>query len=206
MVLAAGPVAFHFAAASGRWPVPLYAIPALQLLIVGAILLGRTAKWLRWLSAAAAIALVAVVYKESGHLDPVAMSGIPHALAYAGLLATFGASLFRGREAVLTGLVRRLRGPLPPMLLGYTRRVTAAWCAFFAAQLTVSLALFVFAPLETWSFFVNVLNVPLVLAMFAAEYAYRLWRFPDLPPDRPADLIRLLTDARRGAKRQADSV
>lgn len=205
VVLAAGPVALHFAVATDQSPVLLHVVPVLQVLVVGAIVLGRTAKWRRWLVAAAIVSLAALIYEEASRVDLVGLSGIPHALAYSGLLAAFGVSLLPGHEAVLTRLVGRLRGPLSPTLLRYTWRVTLAWCAFFAAQLVVSLALFLFAPLETWSFFVNVLNFPLVLAMFLGEYAYRLFRFPDLPRDKLSDVIRLVADAQKGVKRQADS-
>jgi uncharacterized membrane protein len=205
MVLAAGPVVFHFAAVTGRWPLLLHAVPLLQLLIVGAVLLTRTAKWRRWLSAAAVVSIAALVFEEAGRLNLVGISGIPHALAYSGLVAAFGTSLLPGHEAALTRVVRHLRGPLSPTLVRYTRGATIAWCAFFAAQLVVSLLLFLFAPLEAWSFFVNVLNFPLVLAMFLGEYACRLLRFPGLPPDKLSDVIRLVTDASKGAKRQADS-
>jgi uncharacterized membrane protein len=56
----------------------------------------------------------------------------------------------------------------------YTRRVTFAWCCFFALQLALSISLFCFAPLVVWSTFVNLLDIPLVVTMFSAEYLCRL--------------------------------
>ena len=41
-------------------------------------------------------------------------------------------------------------------------------------------ALFVWAPIETWSLFANLLNMPLVIAMFVAEYLWRRLRHPEL--------------------------
>ena len=32
-----------------------------------------------------------------------------------------------------------------------------------------------------WSFFINVLNLPLLILMFVVEKAYRNWRYPDHP-------------------------
>jgi uncharacterized membrane protein len=121
-----------------------------------------------------------------------AVGAVPHTLCYLALLATFAASLRPGREAVISALSRRLRGPLPARVAAYTRAVTAAWCLFFAAQLGLSLGLFVFAPFAAWSLFVNVLNLPLVALMFAGEYAWRLRHLPDAPRHRLADLAPLL--------------
>jgi uncharacterized membrane protein len=40
-----------------------------------------------------------------------------------------------------------------------------------------SLLLFAFASLPAWSLFVNVLSLPLIAAMFIAEYVYRVLRY-----------------------------
>jgi uncharacterized membrane protein len=89
--------------------------------------------------------------------------------------------LRRGREPFVSRLSRRVHGTLAPQMEAYTRGVTLAWCMFFAGQVTVSLLLLAFAPLEAWSLFVNVLNVPLLVLMFGAEYLYRVTRYPDHP-------------------------
>src|SRR5579864_3068791 len=82
----------------------------------------------------------------------VAASGLPHAFIYAGLLAIFGASLRPGREPLVTALSRRMYAVVPADMAAYTRGVTWAWCAFFAAELLTSLALFLLAPRAVWSF------------------------------------------------------
>ena len=54
-------------------------------------------------------------------------------------------------------------------------------CADLAAAMaTASTLLFFLAPLELWSVFANLLSLPLVGAMFAAEFAVRLRLHPDL--------------------------
>ena len=63
----------------------------------------------------------------------------------------------------------------------FTRKSTIAWCVFFAVQLTVSLLLFAFASLNTWSLFINLLNLPLLALMFAGQLVFRLVRHPDYP-------------------------
>jgi uncharacterized membrane protein len=101
------------------------------------------------------------------------MAGVCHALAYCGLLLWFGASLRPGREPVVSGFARRMRPSMPPDVVRYTRRVTAAWCVFFAGQIAVSLALLLAAPVDIWSDFVTIWNLPLVLAMILAEFICR---------------------------------
>jgi len=114
-------------------------------------------------------------------LGVAAVSGLTHAAANLVLLWYFARTLRAGNEALVTRLARRVHGSLAPPLAAYTRRVTVAWCAFFAAQLAVSILLFALAPLELWSMYVNLLNVPLIALMFAGEHLYRRLRFPDHP-------------------------
>jgi uncharacterized membrane protein len=105
-------------------------------------------------------------------------SGASHASLNLGLCLMFGRSLLAGRgDDLVTGLARRLQGPLSPEMAAYTRGVTRLWCLYFAGQLAVSAALFLLAPRAVWSLFVNVLDLPLALLMFAVEYTYRRHRF-----------------------------
>jgi uncharacterized membrane protein len=105
---------------------------------------------------------------------------LPHLAIYLLLLAWFGGSLRAGREPLVTYMARHVHETMSAELLAYTRRVTAAWCVFFLAMALTSGALFVRAPAETWSLFANVLNMPLVAAMFVAEYLWRRLRHPEL--------------------------
>jgi uncharacterized membrane protein len=97
------------------------------------------------------------------------------------LLVVFGRTLRAGREPLVTALARACHDePLSPDLARYTRGVTQAWCAFFAA-VAGTLALFApLLPLARWSLLANIGALPLVAAMFAAEYAVRVRRFPDM--------------------------
>lgn len=96
-------------------------------------------------------------------------------LAFFGWLSSlFGASLFGGGEALVTRMARRVRrGDMPPPVVLYTRRLTAAWSAFFVAVMALSTLLFIGASREVWSLFVNLLIWPLVGAAFVVEYAVR---------------------------------
>lgn len=105
---------------------------------------------------------------------------LPHLAVYLLLLCWFGGTLRAGREPLVTFMARHVHETMSAELLAYTRRVTVAWCVFFLAMGLSSLALFLWAPIEAWSLFANLLNLPLVIAMFVAEYAWRLLRHPEL--------------------------
>ncbi|MGH8661617.1 MAG: hypothetical protein ACREUB_07605 [Burkholderiales bacterium] len=134
-----------------------------------------------WLAALAAAGIAVYLAEHQERLGLAAVSGISHAAAYLFLLWYFGRTLMRERESLITRYARRVHGALPPDLELFTRRLTAAWCVFFAAQLIASGLLLAFAPLEAWSFFINLLNFPLVAFMFSGQFVYRMVRHPDWP-------------------------
>jgi uncharacterized membrane protein len=126
----------------------------------------------------------------------VAVSGLCHATAYASLLAWFAGSLRPGREPVITGFARRVRRTMPDRVVRYTRRVTMAWCGFFALQLAMSALLLAFAPQAVWSMFVNLLNLPLIAAMMLGEFACRWVLFRNEPHTSLATTLRSLKSMR----------
>jgi uncharacterized membrane protein len=132
--------------------------------------------------------------------------GIPHAAIYVFLLWLFGHTLLPGQEPLITRLARRVHGVLQPDLETYTRRLTAAWCGFFSAQLAISALLFELASPGTWSVFINLMNFPLLALMFAGEYWYRVTRHPDFPRASIATAIQaFMQDARPRATPVCDS-
>ncbi len=125
----------------------------------------------------------------------VTVSALSHWGIYASLLAGFALTLRPGHEPLITGMARRLHGGLDAELAAYTRKVTIAWSLFFASQLTVSVTLFCLAPLVIWSFFVNILDIPLVASMFAAEYAIRLRCLSNPPRHSLATIISMVAES-----------
>jgi uncharacterized membrane protein len=98
-----------------------------------------------------------------------------------GLLGfTFGRSLLPGRVALCTQLADKEHGPLSAHEVRYTRQVTAAWTIFFVVITAFSILLFVAAPLRMWSLFINFCVLPLVGAMFIAEYQIRRRILPEV--------------------------
>lgn len=202
--LASYPLLLHGALTTGRWITITAVVTSVQAVIAGAAMLSHSTYKRKWAAAALAAPLCLVVPFASAQLSLLAASGVPHAFAYLGLLAGFAASLLPGREAVVTVLARKIQGPLRPDMLAYTRRVTWAWCFFFASQLVGSLVLFRYASVASWSLFVNVLNFPLVVLMFAAEYGYRIIRFRDRPRAALGDVIRAFARSGRTDAGRAD--
>jgi uncharacterized membrane protein len=139
---------------------------------------------------------------QSGQFLPglAAVSGISHAAAYLFLLWYFARTLARGREPLVTRIARSVHGPLQPGMELFTRQVTIAWCVFCATQLIASALLLAFAPLSAWSLFINLLNLPLLAAMFVGQLVYRAIRHPDFPRASVLQAIRAFTkDASRSS-------
>ncbi|MBK8739048.1 MAG: hypothetical protein IPM02_05610 [Betaproteobacteria bacterium] len=140
------------------------------------------------LCAAACAALWIHASDIAGHLGLVYF--IQNICTNAALGLIFGRSLAAGREPLCTHLATMVRGPLQPPVARYTRQVTVAWTIFFAAMIAVSALLFIVAPIAVWSAFANLLSMPLVAAMFIAEFAVRKRVLPDLPRTHVLESLR----------------
>jgi uncharacterized membrane protein len=107
-------------------------------------------------------------------------------------LATFfGRTLFGGHEALVSQFARFAHGGvISPLKARYTRQVTVAWTSFFLATATLSTLLFWLAPAAAWSVFANLLTVPLLVLMFAAEHLARQRLLPPEERSSIADTIR----------------
>jgi uncharacterized membrane protein len=120
---------------------------------------------------------------------------VPPVASFGLFLWFFARTLLPGREPLVTAIARFMHGAITPEIERYTRRVTVAWCGFFAGMAAASVALATLAPVSVWSFFSNVLAYPLVGLMFAGEYAIRRRRFPDYRHVPPAVLVRRMAEA-----------
>jgi uncharacterized membrane protein len=137
-----------------------------------------------WWPLVAIMFLALVYFVASGQherIGLVAVNAISHGAPNLFLLWFFGRTLLPGKEPLIAQISRRVNGELKPEMAVYTRRVTLAWSIFFGAQVTISLLLYLFAPLAAWSLFINVLNLPLLALMFATEYFWRIRRYPHHP-------------------------
>ena len=137
--------------------------------------------WWPLLSLLFSAALYYLATGDYGRIGLLAVNGLMNATLNLFLLWLFGRTLLPGKEPLISQISRHINGQLMPDIVEYTRHVTIAWSIFFALQVIVSLLLYVFAPLAAWSFFINVLNLPLLIFMFVGEKAYRTLRFPNHP-------------------------
>lgn len=72
--------------------------------------------------------------------------------------------------------IARLSDPdLSPWGVRYTRKVTIAWCIFFAVNGAVSLWTSVALNLQQWTLYNGVIAYVLMGIMFAIEYPIRIW-------------------------------
>lgn len=149
------------------------------LLVAVAFVLGRSRRGRLQLTAIAVFGIIGFLLWRKFGASPALFYPVPTLTVYAFLLWLFGRTLRPGRESLITRLATHVHGELPAEIARYTRRVTWAWCVFFVAMAVTSMLLFLLGPLPIWSVFNNLLNMPLVVAMYLGEYAWRLWRYPN---------------------------
>ena len=112
----------------------------------------------------------------------------------------FGLTLRPGHEPLIARFARRIHGAdYSPRIARYARQATWAWTLFFVLMVLTPIALFAWTSVEVFSFFVNVLSLPLLIAMFVAEYAARRWCLRGLPHVSLARSFMLYRDERRAA-------
>lgn len=160
-------VSIHFAITGG------HVLTALIIMLVPLVLLvGRNpATRIAVLAAAGCLILLAARYSADNGLSVLYA---PPILVNAGLALLFGHSLLRGNTPLVTRYSILLRGKLEPDVVSYTRNVTRLWTLFFSAMTLETLLLALFAPLEVWSLFANILNYVFTALLFAAEYLFRI--------------------------------
>lgn len=150
------------------------------LLLVTSWIIGRSVNKIWW--PLGALLLAALVYyivtQQHARIGLLAVNGLTHVAFNLFLLLFFGRTLLRGREPLIAQISRRINGSLSPEITVYTRQVTVVWCIFFGGQIIIALLLYVFVSVSAWSFFINVLNMPLLLTLLVGEHLYRRVRFP----------------------------
>lgn len=115
---------------------------------------------------------------------------LEHAGTYLLLCATFGLTLRHGQTPMISRFASLLHGNLSPALKAYTRSATWAWTLYFGGIAGLSLLLFWLAPISIWSAFAYLLGIPLLVLMFAGEYAARCHCLPATDRAGPLEAIR----------------
>src|SRR5580765_1444058 len=104
----------------------------LPLVALAGWILVRTGNRALWLAALSAAGVVVFLVEHQEQLGLATVSGIYHATVYLFLLWYFGRTLARAREPIITRFARSVHGTLQPGMELFTRKVTIAWCVFFA--------------------------------------------------------------------------
>lgn len=102
------------------------------------------------------------------------------------LLANFAASL-RGPVSLVERYARLQEPELPPGGEAYCRKVTVAWCWFFAANAAACAGLAGLAPVSWWALYTGILAYILVGVGFTIEFLVRkrvFQQFGESLPDR----------------------
>ena len=120
---------------------------------------------------------------------------LEHAGTYLLLCATFGRTLRDGEIPMIARFAGIVHGALSPALVRYTRSVTWAWTLYFGGIAGLSLLLFWLASVDVWSWFAYLLGIPLLVLMFAGEYAVRWYVLPAADRAGPFDAIRAYRQA-----------
>lgn len=201
------PVASHAALLTGHGFAVALPLATVQAVAIGIVVAGiggaaasqaerrRRRRFATLLSTALLLILVAGALQSPGQGLRMA-SGATHAVLYSCLLASFAATLLPGRTDMITGIAQRMNPYFQPGMRSYTRHATWAWCGFFAAELATSAILLALAPREWWLLFINFLHLPLVGAMFAAEYIVRRNTFPGRQSTDLTTMLRALRPRR----------
>ena len=144
----------------------------------------RSAGWEIAVGISIVIGLAAVAINR----DPAFALFLPPIAINLLLLVVFAKTLLPGNEPLITQLSRLERGENPPELVSYTRRLTWVWTIFFTALVIESILLPVYASIEVWSLFTNILNYLFIAVLFVGEYFYRIIRYGKLDHTPPLQL------------------
>ena len=180
----------HFAAASAVPDLLDAAVAVVPLAGLALVMAWRSDQRVRMLTLFQAAC--ALLYGVSGwlvaHYNWIFL--LQHAGMYALLCMAFGRTLQGGQTPMISRFARVVHGALSPALVRYTRSVTVAWTCYFGGVAALSLLLFWLAPVQVWSVFANLLSTPLLVLMFAGEYAVRWFVLPAADRAGPLEAIR----------------
>lgn len=89
------------------------------------------------------------------------------------MLWVFASTLGRGNVPLITRFASLMRENMPPAVVVYTRWATIAWSGYFLLMSILLLFFAIYAPIEVWSFFSNILSYFLLAMMFLIEFTFR---------------------------------
>lgn len=173
-------------APASDWNAVVVVGPMLALLALYAMRRG-----LRILTGVALAVLVGLVLQgwRGGGVAPSTLYLLQHAGIHAALATLFGLTLRAGQEPLVTALARRVHGSLTPPMADYSRKVTIAWTAYFAAMASLSVILHALLPLDVWAVFANLVTPVAMVVLFVGEYLLRYRLHPEFERATLADAM-----------------
>jgi len=197
-------VAAHLALLHRSAPLAAFAVAVLVSLLLASI---RGAHRTLWRAVAAALGAGVVILIARG-APPLPLL-LPPVLIPAAIAWSFGRTLLAGRTPLVERLARGFHAPVIPSaeILRYARGVTWAWTLLLTGLSLVNAVLITClspgglmslagltppwqVPAALFAWFSNTGTYLLIGAMFMAEFAIRLWRFPDYRFRNPLQFIR----------------
>lgn len=160
----------HLSVILGRPDIGLAVLVALIMLHV----LWRTSAKGRFYLWTGALAILVGLTAITVRWDPTHALFLPPPAISLFFSLLFAKTLLPGEEPLVTRIARLERDELSPELLAYTRRVTWVWAGFLLLVTLESILMAIYASVETWSLFANVLNYVFIGALFLGEYVYRI--------------------------------
>lgn len=142
------------------------------------------------LAVAACVALLIARVFGGADTTPQQVFVLQYSAINAGVGLWFASSLRAGSQPLISRVAERVHGGLDPVMAAYTRRVTAAWVIYFAAVVSISFLLYLFADFEHWSLFANVLTPIGCGALFVGEYLLRYRLHPEFERVTMASAVR----------------
>ncbi len=160
--------------------------------MLAAVALGAWRAGQHWLGAASTLLLAALCAQAvlGWQLEPGLLYMAQHVGVNAMLGVAFGSTLRAGHTPLISTLARRVHRNFTPDMAVYTRKCTLAWTLYFVGISAVSIALYAFAPFDTWAFFANLVSPLTVAVMFGGEYLLRYRLHPEFERASVADAIR----------------
>src|SRR4051812_44575049 len=166
------------------WNAALLLSPMLAVVAVGA---WRGGQPIRALLAALAIAALFLQAPLGWAVPPPLLYLAQQIGIHATLGWWFASSLRDPRGALITRLASQVHRVMTPAKIAYTRNVTRAWVGYFIAMIVASIAIYVLAGFEAWTWYANVADPIALVLMFAGERLLRYRLHPEFERSSVAD-------------------
>jgi len=163
------PLVLHFGIYSGHVNMALIYL-AILLAVPFLIALIRKVKPAAWQTSSIGLALILVTLASVN--DQLIVKLIP-VIINVMMLWLFASTLARDKIPLITRFASLMRQDMPPAVIIYTRWATIAWSGYFLLMTLLLILFAVYAPIQTWSFFSNILSYFLLATMFLAEFIVR---------------------------------